>query len=47
MSFAKRILAKGIFLILGIKEGDYRDWDAIENWTKNLPLKHLQKVILY
>jgi len=42
MSFAQRILAKGIFLILGIKEGDYRDWNEIENWTMNLPLKHLQ-----
>lgn len=36
MSFAQRILAKGIFLILGIKEGDYRDWNEIENWTKRL-----------
>jgi menaquinone-dependent protoporphyrinogen oxidase len=38
MSFAQRILAKGIFLILGIKEGDYRDWNEIENWTKRLYL---------
>jgi menaquinone-dependent protoporphyrinogen oxidase len=36
MSFVQRIGAKGIFLMLGIKEGDYRDWDAIQTWTKNL-----------
>jgi len=38
MSFVQRILAKGIFLILGIKDGDYRDWVAIENWAKSLTL---------
>lgn len=30
-----RFFAKGLFAFLGVKEGDYRDWDAIHNWAKN------------
>ncbi|HHC79244.1 MAG TPA: hypothetical protein ENK46_05130 [Flavobacteriia bacterium] len=36
MPFAQRILAKGIFAVIGVKEGDYRDWHAIESWAKNI-----------
>lgn len=37
MSLGQRIIAKGIFAVLGVKEGDYRDWDYIKEWTKELP----------
>ena len=36
MSFGQKILAKIIFAIIGVAEGDYRDWAAIKNWTKKL-----------
>jgi len=36
MSFGQRILAKGLFAIIGVKEGDYRDWKAIKEWTEKL-----------
>ena len=36
MSFGQRILAKGIFAIIGVKEGDYRDWNSIKKWSKNI-----------
>ncbi len=36
MSFAQRILAKSIFAIIGVKEGDYRDWNAIKSWANSL-----------
>ncbi len=36
MSFSQRILAKGIFVIIGVKEGDYRDWDSIKQWSKSI-----------
>jgi len=39
MSFGQRILAKGIFAIIGVKEGDYRDWNSIKKWSKNINLK--------
>ena len=38
MTFGQRILAKGIFAVLGIKEGDYRDWNAIKEWANSVPL---------
>ena len=31
-----RILARGLFAVMGIKEGDYRDWDAIRLWAEHL-----------
>ena len=34
MSFGGRSMAKILFAILGIKEGDYRDWDAIRSWAR-------------
>jgi len=36
MSFGQRILAKGLFAIIGVKEGDYRDWKKIKKWTEKL-----------
>ena len=36
MSFGQRILAKAIFAIIGVKEGDYRDWNSIKKWSKNI-----------
>ena len=36
MSFGQRLLAKGIFAIIGVKEGDYRNWKAIDSWAKNI-----------
>lgn len=36
MSFGQKILAKIIFAIIGVKEGEYRDWDAIKDWVKKL-----------
>ena len=38
-SFSFRLLAKGMFAFLGVKEGDYRDWSAIEEWSKNINIK--------
>lgn len=32
--FFLRLLMKAVFSILGVKEGDYRDWDAIRAWAK-------------
>jgi menaquinone-dependent protoporphyrinogen oxidase len=34
LPFFLRLLAKGVFSLLGVKEGDYRDWDAIHAWAK-------------
>ncbi len=36
MSFAQRILAKGIFAVIGVKEGDYRDWESIKKWSSEI-----------
>jgi menaquinone-dependent protoporphyrinogen oxidase len=39
MSFFFRLIAKGIFAIKGVSEGDYRDWDAIRQWAQNVHAK--------
>lgn len=36
MSFGQRVLAKGLFAIIGVKEGDYRNWDEIRMWANRL-----------
>ncbi|MCP4371557.1 MAG: hypothetical protein GY797_26070 [Deltaproteobacteria bacterium] len=36
MSFFIRLVAKGIFAIIRVPEGDYRNWDAIRSWAKRL-----------
>ncbi len=38
MSFGQRIIAKGIFAIIGVKEGDYRDWNSIKKWSMKIEL---------
>lgn len=35
--FFLRLLARGIFAILGVQKGDYRDWPAIYKWVKSIP----------
>jgi menaquinone-dependent protoporphyrinogen oxidase len=39
MSFFFRLIAKGIFAIMGVSEGDYRNWDAIRQWAQNVHAK--------
>lgn len=36
MSFGTRLFAKGLFSIIGVKEGDYRNWDSIRLWTNSI-----------
>ena len=36
MSLVQRLFAKAIFAVLGVKEGDYRDWSLIQKWTEKL-----------
>jgi menaquinone-dependent protoporphyrinogen oxidase len=36
MPFFLRLLAKGVFSFLGVKEGDYRDWYAINAWARRV-----------
>ena len=38
MSFGQKILAKGIFAIIGVKEGDYRDWKRIKKWSSEIEI---------
>lgn len=33
MSFGQRLAAKTLFAIIGVKAGDYRDWEIIRNWA--------------
>ena len=39
MGFFSRLLMKVILFNKGVKEGDYRDWDAIRAWAKDTQLK--------
>ncbi len=39
MSFFSRLIFKVILSILGVQEGDYRDWDAIRAWAKGVHFK--------
>ncbi len=34
MSFATMLASKVIYTVLGVEEGDYRDWDAIGGWAQ-------------
>jgi len=36
MSFVFRHFASAVFAVMGVKEGDYRDWEAVDLWTKKL-----------
>ena len=40
-------MAKALFAILGVKEGDYRDWDAIRLWAKNLACYFIIILLLF
>lgn len=43
MSFFLRVTF-GVFLtVMGVKEGDYRDWNAIRNWAGAIDQKLVQK----
>jgi menaquinone-dependent protoporphyrinogen oxidase len=39
LSFFFRLIFKAILPILGVQEGDYRDWEAIRLWTKSMHIK--------
>jgi menaquinone-dependent protoporphyrinogen oxidase len=39
MGFFSRLILKAILYKKGVKEGDYRDWDAIRAWAKDTQLK--------
>jgi len=39
MSFFSRLIFKVILSILGVQEGDYRDWEAIRLWAKSMHFK--------
>ncbi len=43
MSFFFRLIARGIMTMIGVKEGDYRDWDAISSWAKGIHFKLLSR----
>lgn len=34
-----RLLSRLLYRVLGVKEGDYRDWTAIRTWTRTVQLK--------
>ncbi len=36
ISLVPRLIVKLLFTILRVKEGDYRDWDVIGSWVKNI-----------
>lgn len=36
MNVVQRTFAKGIFAVLGVKSGDYRNWQKIKQWTLSL-----------
>ncbi|KAA3659105.1 MAG: flavodoxin [Chloroflexi bacterium] len=39
MSFLTRLMLKTITTVVGVREGDYRDWDAIRSWAKSIDAK--------
>ena len=39
LSFFFRLIFKVMLSILGVQEGDYRDWEAIRAWAKETQLK--------
>lgn len=36
MALATLLASKAVYSILGVKQGDYRDWDAISAWTRSV-----------
>ena len=43
MSFPFRFILRGVLTVMGVKEGDYRDWDAIRTWARDIDLKLAQQ----
>jgi menaquinone-dependent protoporphyrinogen oxidase len=39
MSFLTRFMLKTITTVAGVREGDYRDWDAIRSWAQSIHVK--------
>jgi len=39
LSFFFRLIFKSIFSILGVREGDFRDWEVIRLWAKSMHFK--------
>ncbi len=39
MSFLTRMMLKAITTVNGVREGDYRDWDAIRSWAHSVYFK--------
>lgn len=42
MSFFLRLIFGSLLFVMGVKEGDYRDWAAIRTWAKSIGLKLAQ-----
>jgi menaquinone-dependent protoporphyrinogen oxidase len=38
-SFLFRMFLKAVFAMIGLREGDYRDWGAVEEWVMEIHLK--------
>jgi len=43
MSFFLRLTFGDLLTVMGVKEGDYRDWNAIRAWAGTLDQKLVQK----
>lgn len=40
MNLRTRIALRIPFTLMGVDEGDHRDWDDIRAWTQGLPLQY-------
>lgn len=43
LPFHFRLLFHGMSLVTGVREGDYRDWEAIRTWAINTQLQFVDK----
>jgi menaquinone-dependent protoporphyrinogen oxidase len=43
LPFFFRLLSRVIYLLLGVGEGDYRDWRAIRTWAKSVNKKIIEQ----
>ena len=39
MSWLRRLIFKALSIVVGVKEGDYRDWQAIRGWAEDVHAK--------
>ena len=44
MSPVSRFIARCIMMVFGVKEGDYRDWQAIHAWTEDVNAQLTQMI---